>query len=358
MSTNSVLRSHGEALCEQAIRDNFTMYPTPFILQRDRDNKPVKPPQHISTARSLLTDPPPPYAPPPTYQQFVDLSQDELSANSNDENVYETFESSEDQANLTNNSGNPLLFKEPKLWISNEKASTDILCNRRKESMESAVPESEDDVFTADSLRSRLSRTPQSLNSDSSFISQSDSPRHSDSMQQPFIPVYREGGRRRKPKKRNDKAKKSTTINKEDKHDKVLSEDDKRIHKLNGIRNGSVSSTRGKSPSDFLDSGDSSVEHVYSVSSKHRRGVEKIVTEFTNNGIISMTSPTQECYPITNGVYEGIEDCRLVHNVTPSRSTSSQASLRSSSEALIDYAKAIDELHPGLSDPRVLETMI
>ena len=361
VSHDAVNRTPGEVYCEQAIRDNFKLYANPYILKRDGDGELIRPPQHISTARSLMSEPPPPYAPPPTYQHVVrksDVSNDESSTYSQDDgNVYEVydFDQTADQRNGIVQKMTPCQGTTRTDEQGMAELISQLSC-RRKESQGSSIPESEDDVFSSESLRSRLSRTPQSINSDSSLLSHSDSPKLGDNMQQPFIPIYKDGDRRRKPKKRSDLNKikmgkaaihkttqpdilqhdhnsLSQSGNKESLFEKVI------YPKEAGIPNGDV-------------------DHVYAVSAKHRRGDGQSMSESSEVERKSVPSSPNPLPP-PNGLYEDITDVQYARNDTSSYSVSSQASLISGNDVVqADYTRAIDNLHPGLMDPRVLETMI
>ncbi|OWF47323.1 uncharacterized protein LOC110454486 [Mizuhopecten yessoensis] len=75
LPNNRIYSRPGDIHCDKALRENFQLYESPFLLHNNGQKTFVQPNFTLSNhaARNL---PPPPYAPPPSYKHFMSLSQD------------------------------------------------------------------------------------------------------------------------------------------------------------------------------------------------------------------------------------------------------------------------------------------
>lgn len=332
MSHDVIFRTPGEVFCENAIRENFKLYSSPFILQNTKQRR-------VETGASC-SQIPPPYSGPPSYTDF--LSRTDSAPDSGSEHIYETYENMADGK-------------------ASMKASSSTKRSPKKTRERVQTTESEDDVF----LPVRLSPG-----------GALGSPAH------PFIPGINDASRRRKPKKRSGRQ-------------KQLSNDGSSISHVKSVHN-SIQSH--ESTDQQLDSED--CDNVYAISAKAKtksetdpeginRKFEKskvkppskppsnpinttridIINEKLTNGNGSLengsitadkTRPTN--FTKTRGYSERPSEssgCTYEDVEESSLGVSSQTSLISSSDEITrEFNSAIDEIHPGLGDPRVLETMI
>lgn len=332
MSHDVIFRTPGEVFCENAIRENFKLYSSPFILQNTK--------QRRTEAGASCSQIPPPYSGPPSYTDF--LSRTDSAPDSGSEHIYETYE------NIPETKASLKPFSSPKR-------------SPRKTRERIQTTESEDDVF----LPVRLSPG-----------GALGSPAH------PFIPGISDASRRRKPKKRSGRQKQPSND----------------VSAMSHVKLGHNSIQSLDSTDQQPDSED--CDNVYAVSAKAKpksetesedinRKLEKpkvnvppkpssdprnttridVVNEklingngFLENGAIipDKTRPvhgtkirgySERPSESSGCTYEDVEESSL--------GVSSQTSLISSSDEITrEFNSAIDEIHPGLGDPRVLETMI
>lgn len=335
VSHDVIFRTPGELFCENAIRDNFKLYASPFILQNTKQRR-------VDSVPNAYI--PPPYSNPPSYTDF--LSRTDSGQESGSEHIYETYE-------------NIVETRSPSRTFSQKQ-------NPQKKSGSLQTTESEDDVFLP--VKAATGGT------------------HS-SPTQPHIPGYNDSSRRRKPKKRSGRQKHAPN------------EKDPCLH--HSHVSPSIDSSQNSQDSD----------NVYAVSAKVKpkcgQAIEakvSVVSEIQNKRSqkLETNDPPSSCSPLSSAkvdaVIEGEESsdvtkdmaggngsnksegaypvnvlCSRGYSERPSESSgctyedveessigvSSQTSLISSSDEITrEFNRAIDEIHPGLGDPRVQETMI
>lgn len=329
MSHDFIFRTPGEVFCENAIRENFKLYSSPFILQNTKQRR-------VETGASC-SQIPPPYSGPPSYTDF--LSRTDSAPDSGSEHIYETYE------NIPETKASLKPFSSPKR-------------SPRKSRERVQTTESEDDVF----LPVRLS--PGGVLG---------SPAH------PFIPGISDASRRRKPKKRSGRQKQpsndvSAISHVKPGHNLIQSRDstDQQADSEDCDNVYAVSAkAKPKSDTESERKTEKPKGNVPSKTSSNPKNTTRIdiVNEklingngFLENGTIiaDKTRPihvtkirgySERPSESSGCTYEDVEESSL--------GVSSQTSLISSSDEITrEFNSVIDEIHPGLGDPRVLETMI
>ncbi|XP_062620282.1 uncharacterized protein LOC134281860 [Saccostrea cucullata] len=326
VSHDVVFRTPGDVFCENAIRDNFKLYSSPFLLRNTKQG-PVD-----SVSGSTLT---PPYSGPPSYTEF--LSRTDSALESGSEHIYETYE------NISETKSSSRKVSSPKR--SPKKTSENV-----------QTTESEDDVFLPVKASTSIANSSPS---------------------QPYIPAYNDSSRRRKPKKRSGRQKQAANDI--------------------AVFNSHVSpfKTTTESPDFIQHQSPSENDNVYAISAKARTKSANTDTECESSRKLNTNNFSKMPCNSVSASEEKVDGKQLLENETSCTKTgryhtgyiigvrgyskrmsessgctyedveessigvSSQASLISSSDEITrEFNRAIDEIHPGLGDPRVLETMI
>lgn len=348
VSHDVIYRTPGEVFCENAIRENFKLYSSPFILQSTKQRR-------VDPVSGTMF--PPAYSGPPSYTDF--LSRTDSAQESGSEHIYETYE------NMNEIKPTSKAFSPKR---STKKATGNSV----------QTTESEDDVFLPVKLSAGGALSPTT---------------------HPYIPGLTDSSRRRKPKKRSGKQKQLANEMpqtnhmrpchpmKQDSRDSTDqppdSEEGDNIYAVSAKAKTKQGQSRGS---------DSATESERGVP---KRGVPKMgvfekdscqvdssMCSLPCNGpsVQTTNGKLNQAFTAQNGL--DVNDktlCSVTLNKTrgyserPSESScctyedveessvgvSSQTSLISSSDEITrEFNSAIDEIHPGLGDPRVLETMI